>query len=83
MRTLADLPRVSCQLDLRDGVADIASFQAGARTANWMEDEITFAVVNAVYKSYCFDDVGVVLYQYCADKSWHSSGRRSLIAAHT
>lgn len=69
MRTIADLPLVSCQLDLSDGVADIESFRAGARSANWTNDEINVAVIKAVYESFRFDDVGEILYQYCTDES--------------
>jgi hypothetical protein len=70
MRTLADLPVVSCQLCLVDGIVDIASFQAGARLANWTNNEINVAIVTALRDGPGFDDVGVVLYQYCTDKSW-------------
>ena len=70
MSILANLPRVSCQLDFLDGVADIASFRAGAERANWTNSQIVVAVLDAVYKSHHFDDVGEVLYQYCTDESW-------------
>ena len=69
MRNLADLPLVSCQLNLLDGIADIASFRAGAACANWTNHEITVVVINAVYKSSYFDDVGMVLSQYCTSES--------------
>jgi hypothetical protein len=60
---------VSCQLEFNDGVADIASFQTGARAANWLENEITITVIRAVYKSSRFDDVGEILCQYCTKDS--------------
>lgn len=66
MQTLVDLPLVSCELGLSDGVADIKSFQAGAANAGWTRDEINVAVVKAVYGGIDFDDVGEVLRQYCA-----------------
>ena len=69
MRTLVDLPLVTCQLGLLDGIADIASFRAGAASANWTNHEITIVVINAVYKSSYFDDVGEFLSQYCTSES--------------
>jgi hypothetical protein len=66
MRTSADLPLVSCELSLSDGVADIESFRRAATSANWTNDEINVAVVQAIYESSYFDDVGVGLQQYCA-----------------
>lgn len=70
MRNLNDLPLVSCQLEFSDGLADIASFRAGAARANWTNTEITVAVATACNESYRFDEVGEVLYQYCTDASW-------------
>lgn len=69
MRTLPNLPLVSCKLGLSDGIADIASFRSGATNANWTHGEINVAIVKAVYKSSYFDDVGEVLHQYCTDES--------------
>lgn len=69
MRTLANLPLVSCRLSLSDGVADIQSFQAGARNANWTNNEINVAIIKAVYESAYFDDAGEMLRQYCTDES--------------
>lgn len=63
MNILSNLPIVSCQLDLSDGIADIASFRSGAARANWTNSQIVVAVLDAVYKSHHFDDVGEVLYQ--------------------
>jgi len=70
MNILVNLPRVSCQLHLSDGVADVESFRAGAARANWTNSQIVVAVLDAVYKSHHIDDVGEVLYQYCTDESW-------------
>jgi hypothetical protein len=69
MRTSISRRPVSCQLNLADGVADIESFRAGAREASWVENEITITVIQAVYKSQHFDQVGEVLAQYCTDES--------------
>lgn len=68
MRTLADLPLVSCQLDFSDGVADIESFRAAAAVAGWTRGEFNVAVVRAVYESSDFDDVGQLLYRYCTSE---------------
>jgi hypothetical protein len=70
MRNLADLPRVSCQFKKSDGLADIASFRAGAKNAGWTNTQITVAVAKAIGECHVFEDVGVVLFQYCIDKSW-------------
>jgi len=69
MRTLADLPLVSCQFSFFDGVADIESFRVAAAAAGWTRDEFNVAVVRAAYESGYFDDVGQVLYRYCARES--------------
>ena len=69
MRTSISRRPVSCQLNLADGVADIESFRTGAREAKWVEAEITIVVIQAVYKSQHFDNVGEVLSQYCTDES--------------
>jgi hypothetical protein len=69
MRTLVNLPLVSCELGLSDGVTDIKSFQTGAASASWTRDEINVAVVKAVYGGADFDDVGKVLRQYCTCES--------------
>jgi hypothetical protein len=65
MQALAELPVVSCQLNLSDGIDDIESFRAGARRVNWKEEEISLAVANAVYRSNSIDDVGLILFHYC------------------
>lgn len=65
MRALADLPVVSCRLSHSDNVDDIESFRAGARRADWTEDEITCAVLTAVHESCSFNDIGILLFQYC------------------
>jgi hypothetical protein len=65
MRTLVNLPLVSCQLSFSDGVADIESFRAAAAAADWTRNEFNVAVVRAVYESSYFDSVGHVLYRYC------------------
>lgn len=69
MQTSINRRPVSCQLNLADGVADIESFRTGAREASWIEAEITIVVIQAVYKSQHFDNVGEVLSQYCTDES--------------
>jgi hypothetical protein len=66
MRTLVDLPHVTCQLGLSDGTADIAMFQDCARNANWTNNEINVVIVKAVYGSSDFDRVGIVLQRYCS-----------------
>lgn len=70
MRNLADLPRVSCQLEFSNGHADIASFLAGAVSANWKYDDMFAVVLKAIGESHFFNDVGEVLYDYCTDESW-------------
>jgi hypothetical protein len=80
MRTSADLPLVSCQLDFSDGVADIESFRAAAAVAGWTRDEFNVAVVRAVYASSDFDNVGQLLYRYCTGErttSMSADGRAS------
>lgn len=70
MTILASLPLVHCELSFSDGLDDISSFQAGAARANWTNNQITIAVMDAKHKSDNFNDVGEVLYQYCTDDSW-------------
>lgn len=65
MRTLVDLPVVTCQLEFMDGLADVASFRAGAANARWTNTEITVAVAKAFGESNAFDNVGRRLQQYC------------------
>jgi len=80
MRTSADLPLVSCQLDFSDGVADIESFRAATAVAGWTRDEFNVAVVRAVYSSSDFDSVGQLLYRYCTGErttSMFADGRAS------
>jgi len=66
MRTLLNLPLVSCQFNFSDGVADIETFRAAAAAADWTSNEINVAVVRAVYESAYFDDVGQMLCRYCS-----------------
>lgn len=65
MRTLVDLPLVTCQLGFLDGLADVASFRAGAANARWTNSEIIVVVAKAFGDSSGFDDVGRRLQQYC------------------
>jgi hypothetical protein len=88
MRTLLNLPPVTCRFGLSDGVADIKVFQTAAAAADWTRNEINVAVVRAVYESPYFDDVGQVLYRYCASarrlsRSADASVRVSFVAAAT
>jgi hypothetical protein len=69
MRTSVDLPLVTCRLEFSDGLADVASFRAGAANARWTNTEITVAVAKAFGESNGFDDVGRRLQQYCTAKA--------------
>lgn len=79
MRALADLPVVSCRFGLSDNVDDIESFRAGARRADWTEGEITRAVLTSVHESRSFNDIGILLFQYCTElrftRSMHTARR--------
>lgn len=65
MRISVELPLVTCELMFSDGLADVASFRAGAANARWTNSEITVAVAKAFGESNGFDDVGRRLQQYC------------------
>lgn len=78
MRDFFDLPRVSCKLKFSDALVDIASFRAGAKTAGWTSTEITVAIMKASELSRELDDIGVVLCQYCVDKSWVARSEAAL-----
>jgi len=88
MRTLPNLPLVTCRFGLSDGVADIEAFQSAAAAADWTRNEINVAVVRAVYESPDFDDVGQVLYRYCTGvprtaRSANASVKASVLATAT
>lgn len=81
MRTLANLPLVTCQFNFSDGTADVETFRAAAAAADWTRDEINVAVIRAVYESSYFDDVGQVLYRYYTSE--RTSSRSAAIRADT
>lgn len=58
MRTLVDLPRVTCELEFLDGLADVAAFRAGAANAKWTNNEIIVVIAKAFGESSEFDGVG-------------------------
>jgi len=69
MRPSHQLPLVSCQLSLTEGLEDIESFRVAAAAAEWTRNEINVAIVRAVYESSYFEDVAKGLLCYCTPES--------------